>query len=147
MRAHKLLRADGFTMVELVVTMVIIGIMAFVALPKFDSLGAFDARGFRDQTVSTLRFAQKTAIAQRRAVCVTTSGTGVTLTIAAAATDSSGCSGATLNPPFTAKAGTGLAVTSFNFLRKGETDATSNVTLTVSGADDISIDYETGYVR
>ncbi len=64
-------KTDGFTIIELVVTMVIIGIMAFVALPKFDSLSTFDARGTADQLEAYLRFAQKSALAQRRNVTVT----------------------------------------------------------------------------
>lgn len=57
-------------MIELVVTMIIIGILAVSILPRFDSLGAFDAAGFTNQTGSLLRYAQKSAIAQRRWVAV-----------------------------------------------------------------------------
>lgn len=63
-------RSDGFTMIELVVTMIIIGILAVSILPRFDSLGSFDAAGFADQTKSLLQYAQKSAIAQRRWVAV-----------------------------------------------------------------------------
>jgi len=67
-RSGKVGTMSGFTMIELVVTMSIIGIMAFVVLPRFDSLGGFDVRGAADQTASYLRFAQKSALAQRRHV-------------------------------------------------------------------------------
>lgn len=62
--------AAGFTMVELVVTMVVVGILAVTVLPRFGGLGAFDAAGYADQTQELLRYAQKSAIAQRRWVAV-----------------------------------------------------------------------------
>lgn len=85
MRARK----TGFTLVELVGVMIIIGILAMVALPRFFERSAFESRAFADQTLSILRYAQKTAIAQRRKVCVTFSSSGVvpatvTLTISQA---------------------------------------------------------------
>ena len=127
--------------------MILIGILSATALPRLSALGTFAGRGFRDQTIATLRFAQKTAIAQRRAVCVTTSSSAVTLEIAATSSAASGCGGAALNLPFTAKAGTGLSVASFNFKGMGETDAASDITLTVTDADNITVDHVTGYVR
>jgi MSHA pilin protein MshC len=71
----------GFTIVELIVMIVIIGIIAVLALPRFADRSDFQARGFQDETRSLLRYAQKAAVAQRRNVCVTLGGTGVTMTI------------------------------------------------------------------
>ncbi|MCX7147085.1 MAG: prepilin-type N-terminal cleavage/methylation domain-containing protein [Sulfuritalea sp.] len=141
----------GFTLVELIVTMIIIGIMAVSVLPRFSGLSDFDAKGFHDQTVAQLRFAQKTALAQRRTVCVTVGSTGITLRIASSDTVAVCTTGSALTPPFTPKAGSGLGGGNFNFLRMGETDGagavSGTITLTITGADNILIDATTGYVR
>ena len=62
-------RADGFTLVELVTIIVILGVLAVVALPRMDTSG-YRSIEFHDKTVAALRFAQKTAISHRRLVCV-----------------------------------------------------------------------------
>lgn len=70
----------GFTMVELIVTMVIIGIMAIAVLPRMDLMRGFDEIGFRDQVRGTLEFARKSAVAGRRYVCVTRNGNVLSVT-------------------------------------------------------------------
>lgn len=61
---------DGFTLIELIMVIVLVGVLAlFVAPRKFNS-GAFAAQGFHDETLAFLRYAQKTAVAQRRTVCI-----------------------------------------------------------------------------
>lgn len=74
----------GFTLVELVVTLIVIGVLAAAMLPRFFDRADFDARAFLDQTAAALRYAQKAAIAQRRTVCVAFTANAVTLTIRAA---------------------------------------------------------------
>ena len=54
---------------------VILGVLAVFAAPRMLDNKDTDARGFHDQTLAYLRFAQKTAIAQRRTVCVTFNAT------------------------------------------------------------------------
>jgi Tfp pilus assembly protein FimT len=73
--------SSGFTMVELIVIMIILGILAVVAIPRMDSATAFRAVEFRDQTIAALRFAQKTATSHRRMVCAEFASDRVTLTI------------------------------------------------------------------
>lgn len=59
----------GFTLVELVVTLIIVGVLAAFVAPRFFGTHGFEERGFHDETLSALRYAQKAAIAQRRQVC------------------------------------------------------------------------------
>ena len=72
---------SGFTMVELIVVMIVIGIMAVVVLPRFDLLKGFDEVGYRDKLRATLEYARKSAVAQRRNVRVVLAGNSLTLTI------------------------------------------------------------------
>lgn len=84
-------RQRGFTMVELVTTMIVIGILAALALPRFADRRAFDTRGFADEALAAVQYARKVAVASRRNVCVTVSGADLSLTMATLAGSAQGC--------------------------------------------------------
>jgi MSHA pilin protein MshC len=70
---------SGFTLVELIVVMVLAGILAAFAAPRFFERAGFDARAYSDQVRTLIRFGQKIAIAQNRNVYVRVDGAKVAL--------------------------------------------------------------------
>jgi MSHA pilin protein MshC len=67
---------NGFTMVELITVMVLLGVLAAIAIPKLMGENVTEAAVYGDKVVSALRLAQKSAVAKRRVVCLpTASGT------------------------------------------------------------------------
>lgn len=75
-------RQRGFTLIELIMVMVILGVLAVFAAPRMFNQSDLYARGFHDGTVAYLRYAQKAAIAQRRTVCVAFGASDLILTMA-----------------------------------------------------------------
>ena len=72
----------GFTLAELIIVMVVSGVLAAVAVPRMFDMNEFSARGTRDFVGASLRYAQKSAIAMRRNVCVDVTATQVSVTYA-----------------------------------------------------------------
>jgi prepilin-type N-terminal cleavage/methylation domain len=149
--ATRLMKASGFTLLELIVIIAIVGILAVVALPRLQDEG-FKQRAFHDQTLAALRYAQKAAVAQRRTVCVTANASSIALTIASAA-GSAVCDTNLAGPgggsPFTVSAPSGVnysAFASFTFGSLGQPSAAQN--FQVSGMPtSITVEAETGYVH
>jgi MSHA pilin protein MshC len=72
-------RGRGFTLVELVVILLLIGILSVAAYARLDSSKVFAERTEYDMVRSTLQYARKSAIAKRRYVCVQVASSGLTL--------------------------------------------------------------------
>ena len=134
--------------------LVIVGILAAVAVPRLTGVRVFDELGFLNETQAILRYAQKTAIASRRTVCVAFTATTATLTIASAAgvstcdTGLAGPSGEA--PPHAATArNSGAAYfpvpANFSFNALGQPSLAQTITITGVGA--VTVEAETGYVH
>lgn len=93
LNASCLKTSPGFTLIELIMVIVLVGVLSVFIAPKLFNSDDFNARGFHDQTLAFLRYAQKTAIAQRRPVCVVFSPNGLALTMDADATTATGSNG------------------------------------------------------
>lgn len=144
--------AAGFTIIELVVTLVVVGVLAVVVLPRFADRRAFDTRGFADQTRAAIELARKAAVAQRRNVCVAVAATSVTLTQATAPGPAAACTTPLTDPAsgnalvLAAPAGISLAASAgLTFGALGEPlGAAAAVTVTVSGDGTHTLTVERG---
>jgi MSHA pilin protein MshC len=55
-------RSDGYTVIELVVVITILGVIAAIAGPRFFDTSPFNQRGYADEVASAIRYAQKVAV-------------------------------------------------------------------------------------
>lgn len=72
-------RTGGFTLVELIVVMILAGILSAIGAARFFNRTGFDATSYAEQLRGMVRYGQKLAIAQNRAVWVEGSLDGIAL--------------------------------------------------------------------
>ena len=148
MRARSPRAGRGFTLLELVIVIVILGIIAVVTAANFNQ-NAIDKTWFLEQVKSAVRYAQKTAIAQRRVVYVIVNPSApYQLSLCYDA----GCAGPVstltssgafvLTPP----SGVILSASTSPFTFNGLGQPSAAVTLSINGSL-VTVSAETGYVQ
>lgn len=62
MSAYKHIGQTGFSLIELVVVIILLGIVSVVVIPGVN-ISTFEERGFLQQSLATIRYGQKSAVA------------------------------------------------------------------------------------
>ena len=146
----------GYTIVEVLLVVVILGILGTVAGPRFFDNDVFDERAYYDELVGTLRYAQRTAIASG---CPVRVDVGVTSYALAQQAPSAGhCDIADASFPVSVRLPTGETMsgtapsgvttaptTTFIYSALGRTSLGANQALTV-GSRTLTIQAESGFV-
>jgi MSHA pilin protein MshC len=161
---HPPLAQRGFTLTEMIVIMVILGVLAVALLPNLMGVSVVQQRAEYDKLTFALQYARKSAIARRRYACVALSASTATLTIDSNPPESTAtpfggtCPFATALPlpaPDSACSSTNQTclktismsstASSFQFDPLGR--ASTTVTVTVSGFPTLKVESDTGLVH
>jgi prepilin-type N-terminal cleavage/methylation domain-containing protein len=139
----------GFTLIELILVMLLIGILAVFAMPRMLDLSMWRLRAFGDELQAQMHAMQRLALVQRRPVVATINTTGVAFAyVAGGALVQVDCP-LTVSPCI---AETGPRSVTFNALNSGRAATSSGAALPVtvaSGSTSTSfvIEAETGLFR
>jgi MSHA pilin protein MshC len=139
----------GFTLIELIACVVILGILAAIAAPRFVTMQAFTERGYADDFASSLRYARRIAIASSCRVQVTIDAAGY------AARQQASCNSGAWTTPVLRSDGTqlngttpsGINITSTTLVEFVSTGATTTGSAAITvGARTVNVAGATGRV-
>lgn len=139
----------GFTLVELVMVILVVGALAVVALPRLLDLGAWRLQAYGDELASEMAAMQRLALQQRRPIVATINTTGVVFTYASGGTLRSLACPAAASPCL---AESGPRSITFNSGNSGRAVSSSGAALPITVAHGGSsrgfvIEHETGLFR
>ncbi len=140
------LKSKGFTLVELVITILLLGIVSVVALPKFFNINDYQTRAAYDEVASAVRYAQKLAVSSGCEVQVDIAGGGYALQQHSTSC-TTGLFTTISNHPVTSNHISGLSLfstpTNFIFDAMGRSSAAATITV---GINSFHVIAETGTV-
>ncbi len=155
----RILKADasrGYTMIELITVVVILGILSAIAVPRFFDAQVFEERGIYEEVAAALRYGQKIAVGSGCPVRVTITATSYDLkqqTVSGNRCDPADVTWAVPVMMPTGQTAAGMAptgvtlgpVTTYQLDGLGQTDLGSDLTVTV-GALSMTVQAASGYV-
>ena len=150
-------RDEGFTLVELVIVMTVIGILAVTLGPRFFTQSVFSQRGYADELASALRFTQKAAVSSGCPAQLTLTATTYAAAQQAASGNSCNTSDTSWSTPVMGADGAAIQGSApantmvspagtFQFDGQGRLTTNPGTTLTI-GARTITIVPGTGFVQ
>jgi len=153
-------RQRGFTAVELITVLVLVGVLAVVAMPRLDAGLSLRGAAWRDQVQAGLMHARSQAQGHRRLVCLTLATGELRLAIAST-NPASACTTAVNGADGDARwayDGNGFALTQSpagtlyfqpdgRITGDGAGNSTVNVSITLAGETALQLTGETGHVR
>lgn len=135
---------NGYSLVELVVTITVASILAAVAIPYFNQSNV-DASWFNEQAKAAVRYAQRQAVAQKRTVYVNVTTNDIKLCYNAPPGCGQPVQDLRTGTDFIVSVPAGVAVTAaaFSFNGLGQPSAG---TIFTAGSGTVTVTAETGYV-
>ncbi|MCK5647958.1 MAG: GspH/FimT family pseudopilin [Gammaproteobacteria bacterium] len=137
----------GFTLLELIIVIVILGILSVVGAAKFFNQSSFESTQYHQQILSAFRYAQKIAVASQDDVTICLTSNSYTLYYSSGA-----CSGTILKHPsgqgnYTASGTSAISpAANYTYNSQGAASSTGAYSFSVGGHN-ISIVAATGYVH